>query len=200
MKKILTAAIVLFGIVAFSMPANALFIKDTDPGGVNLYLVKADGVSNFTGIVGDQTTGPLVSILTDVKVDTGNGYANIKPIKDAVLTDLIFTPANGTLFGDFSFRGQLDNAGIVTVKVWDSPNFTLDPQTFTFNIDKANADFDRIGIVSTDETIYKIEISNPGFKEFKQIDFSYTLVPEPVTMILLGLGLLGVGIAVRKRS
>ncbi len=26
------------------------------------------------------------------------------------------------------------------------------------------------------------------------------LVPEPVTMILLGLGLLGVGIAVRKRS
>jgi hypothetical protein len=199
MKKILTAAIVLFGIVAFSMPANALFIIDSNPGGVKLYIDVANkNVSDFTGNVGSQSSGPLVDIHTTGNVDTGSGYANISPVKDAVLKNLIFTPADGTLFGDFSFQGQLDTAGFVTVKVWDSSTST--PEIFDFYIDKANAVFDRIGIVSTDKTIYKVEISNDSFKEVKQIDFSYTLVPEPVTMILLGLGLLGVGIAVRKRS
>jgi hypothetical protein len=198
MKKILTAAIVLFGIVAFSMPANAEFVKDEDPGGLPLFLVNS---SSFKGDVGSQTSGVIVNITTDVNVDTGNGEATIKP-SELTLKKLTFTPANGTLFGDFSFGGALVNGGTITVKVWDNQGSPDSPFEFTFSTD-ASGNFGIFGIVAeqgSGETIQKVEISSSGFKQVKQIDFSYALVPEPVTMLLLGLGLLGLGIAVRKRS
>ena len=85
------------------------------------------------------------------------------------------------------------------------------PQIFTFFGQSANANFDRIGIVSMgfpdDETIKEVTISfASGFKEVKHIDFSFgrvtsniTPTPEPATLLLLGSGLVGAGIFGRKR-
>jgi hypothetical protein len=44
------------------------------------------------------------------------------------------------------------------------------------------------------------EGSNPAIQEtYWNVDLAYVRVPEPTTMLLLGLGLLGIGIARRKR-
>jgi hypothetical protein len=65
-----------------------------------------------------------------------------------------------------------------------------------------NADFDRIGIVSTDgETLKSVEISTPGtesFAEVKQVQFS--AIPEPSTWAMMLLGFVGLGYAALNRA
>ncbi len=163
-------------------------------------------VSTFTATVGSHT-GPAVTVNTTGNVDTGAGFATIKPTKGGTLTDLVFTPADDTLFSDFSFRGQLEPAGftgIIYVTWLDSLG---NSGTITFSgVKGPNADFDRLGIVSNDgETLASVEISTPGsesFKEVKQVEFSFaTPIPAPAGTAVLAAGLLGLFVARgRKRS
>ena len=172
-------------------PASATFIIDPDPGGDHLDIDKANkDASSFAGHV----DGFLVTVDTVGLVDTGGGYANIKPIKDGTLNDLLFTPFSSTYFAAFSFRGQLSDGGNVTVNVKD-PNEAL-AQSFIFT-PSATGDFARIGILGTlGETIEWVQIIG-GFKEFKQVDFNLaegiSPVPEPTMLPLFatGLGMLG---------
>ncbi len=192
---ILVATLFLLGVTIHE--AKADFIIDLNPGGVQLH--NSDAYSDVTTLdshVG--TNGPLVTINTVENVNSGAGFATIKPIKDGILTSVTFIPADPTLFGDFSFRGQLLSAGDVTLTVTDQNGDP--PQSFTFGIAHANQDFSRIGIISTDETIKEVNISSAGFKEVKQIDFSYApgvTVPEPGILILLGIAMTGVAVASR---
>ena len=55
-------------------------------------------------------TRHTVHIHTTGNVNSGSGFANIKPVHGGTLTDLIFTPEDNTAFSDFSFRGQLNAA------------------------------------------------------------------------------------------
>ena len=196
-----TAAVLLLGLAG---AARADFTVDPNPGGAMFFNGDANkGVTAFVGTVGGQNSGPAVTVTTLGAVDTGAGFSNIKPVKGGVLPSLTFTPLDPTLFGDFSFRGQLLDAadGTVTVTVQDNQNNAA--QMFTFTGLGANADFGRVGIVSLNgETIRSVTLTS-DFKEEKQNEFSLIhggAVPEPSQTASLGLGAFGLlGLMVRAR-
>jgi hypothetical protein len=187
--------------------AHATFIIDTScdeskcAAGTDFFIddVNKD-VTVFTGTVGGHFIGPAVTVTTTGSdVDTGAGFADIKPAKGATLPDLIFTPKNDTLFSDFSFRGQLESAGFtgtVDIKWTDSLGTT---GMVSFTVLHPDADFGRFGIVSLDgETLKSVEIITPGsesFKEVKQVQFSGVsgVIPEPSTWAMMLLGFAGLG-------
>jgi hypothetical protein len=186
---------------ALALSASATFIIDPNPGGEKLFIDVANkDVSDFQGFVGaNNSSAPHVGIHTTGNVDTGSGFANIKPVKNGSLTELIFTPENPDLFADFSFRGQLlrDAGGTVTVTVQDNQGNS--PQTFTLTGLGSNSDFARQGIVSLDgETIQSVTLMS-DFKEVKQIEFSFAAgVPDSgPTAMLLGSGLAAIGLVRR---
>jgi VPDSG-CTERM motif len=196
LKYVLSIA-ALTGALTFS--ANATFVVDPDPGiAPKLFLDVANkDVSDFVGFVGaNNSSAPHVGIHTTGNVDTGSGWATIKPIKDGSLTELVFTPENPNLFADFSFRGQLNAAagGTVTVTVQDNQGNA--PQIFTFTGLGKNKDFARQGIISLDgETIQSVTLTS-DFKEVKQIVVSFAPgVPDSgATAMLLGGGLACIGL------
>jgi len=203
--------------VALAAPgaAHATFIIDLSCG-----QSKCDGgtdfkndaavkdVSTFTGTVGGHA-GTDVTVDTIGNIDTGAGFSTITPIKGGTLTDLLFTPADDTLFTDFSFRGQLapiGDDGVIHVKWTDSlgTSGTLD---FT-GVPGPDKDFDRLGIVSLDgETLKSVEVfTDPGesLKEFKQVQFSAASippsVPEASTWAMMMLGFAGLGFAAFRKT
>src|SRR5215831_4481126 len=116
---------------ALTLSARATFIADPNPGKVTKGFIDVHNadVTDFTMFVGGQNPSrPNVHVHTTGAVDTGSGYANIKPIKNGSLTDLLFTPANDSLFSDFNFRGQItkDTPDSLTVTVTDSNNVSFD--------------------------------------------------------------------------
>src|SRR6266480_7278652 len=179
---------------ALILSASATFIVDPDPGGQKLFIDVANkNVSDFEGFVGaNNSSAPHVDIQTTGNVNTGSGFANIKPIKDGSLTELIFTPENSNLFADFSFRGQLNDAanGMVTVTVQDNQGNPA-PMFILTGLGGPN-DFARQGIISLDgETIQSVTLTS-DFKEVKQIEFSLAgaRVPDSgSTVMLLGVAL-----------
>jgi hypothetical protein len=191
---------------ALTLPAKATFQAGIGPQpGAFLFNDTANkNVTDFTATVGGHKGFP-VAVHTTGAIDSGAGFANIKPSSTGgPLTDLIFTPADPTIFGDFSFRGELLAAGFVTVTVTD--NQGNPPQTFVFGPFKKDEDFGRQGVFSTDgETIKSVEITGAialgGFKEVKQIEFSLASgaqIPDGgATVMLLGAALSVLGVARR---
>jgi hypothetical protein len=113
-----------------------------------------------SGSIGDGFASRATTI---GNIDTGAGFSTIKPTSGATLTDLIFTPADDTLFTDFSFRGQLnpvDDTGIINVR-WTDSLGTSGTLQFT-GVPGPDRDFDRLGIVSTDETLKSVEVFTTG--------------------------------------
>ncbi len=204
-KKAVMCCVAVGAALFFGLaPAHATFIVATNPSGEQFFNGDANkDVSTFIGNVGGQHSGPEVTVTTVGNVDTGAGFSNIKPIKDGSLTSLTFTPADPNLFGDFSFRGQLDAAagGQVILTVQDNQGHA--PQLFSFANLGANADFDRIGIVAapgSGETIKSVTL-NSIFKEQKQNEFSLaTAIPEPEIYAMLGLGLAMLSVGLRRRN
>lgn len=183
--------------------AGATFVKlvDGDPDGIKLWNDVANkNVTDFDAFVGQNNSGGhSVHIHTFGPVDSGSGFATIKPVKGGSLTDVIFTPDDQNVFSDFSFRGQLTEFGngSVTLIVTDSLG---NMQTFVFDGLGQNKDFERQGIISDDATIRSVELLS-DFKEVKQIMISFGdpgSVPDGgSTVMLLGAALGSLGMARR---
>jgi hypothetical protein len=201
MKALKYIASIVALTAALTLSARATFIVDEAPfGGSFLFNdVANNNVSHFEGFVGaNNPSAPHVGIDTIGNVDSGSGFANIKPVSGGTLTSLIFTPDNPFLFSDFSFRGQLtaQGGGTVTLIVTDSLG---NSQTFTFTGLGAEQNFARQGIISLDgETIQSVQLIS-DFKEVKQIRFSFAAgVPDGgQAVMLLGAALCALGIARR---
>jgi hypothetical protein len=167
--------------------------------------VANQNVNSFSGKVGGSQAGlPVVNVTAVGNVNTGAGFAGIRPVSGGTLTSVTFTPANPNGFNDFSFIGQVLKSGTVTVTVQDNQG---DPaQHFDFPITKKSVDFSRIGIAAkagSGQTIKSVTISDPqGLKEIALVGFSpAAAVPEPAGMTLLGLGVACVaGFGWRRRK
>jgi hypothetical protein len=183
--------------VAFTWSANATFVENTDfKNELKLFNDQAwKNVTSFTATVGGHT-GPPVLVQTDGHVDSGAGFANITPTNNEPLISLTFTPGDNTLFSDFSFRGQLTQAGTVSLAVFDQFGTEFD---FTTMSEGKDDNIPRFGVISNDgETIDHIIVTADSFKEFKQIEFSFgdgVAVPDGgATVMLLGAALTGLGL------
>jgi hypothetical protein len=185
---------------ALTLSAKATFVENTDfKNEAFLFNDQAHhGVNDFTATVGGHA-GPAVDIHAEGKIDSGAGFANIKPTSPSdPLVLLIFTPQDNTLFSDFSFRGQLTQAGFVTLTVVDSDGNSF---FFTTQSEGKDDDIPRFGVISLDgETIDHITLRADSFKEFKQVEFSFGTggVPDGgATVMLLGAALSTLGLARR---
>lgn len=95
MRKLMFAGVTLAALGLGVGAANATFIVDPNPGGEMLFIDFANNdVSSFNGSVGSNTSAIDVNVKTSGTVTTGAGYANIKPSKDTILSDLLFTPTD----------------------------------------------------------------------------------------------------------
>ena len=198
---ILISAVTVLGL----SQAGASFIKlpsGEDAGGIKLYNDVANkNVTDFDAFVGqNHPDGHFVHIHTAGPVDSGSGFATIKPIKGGSLTDIIFTPDSMNLYSDFSFRGQLNaiSDGKVTLIVTDSLGIMT---SFLFDGLGKNSDFERQGIISEDGSFIKTVEIQSDFKELKQLEISFGdpgSVPDGgSTVMLLGAALGSLGMARR---
>jgi len=199
---------------ALTLQAKATFVVEPPPIAEPPHFEKffADAhhasVLSFTGTVGGHATPFTVDVTTTGRVETDAGFGEIKPAKASLggttLTDLIFTPTNPNLFSDFNFRGQINLAGTVSIKVTNQFGVS---QTFTSPMFAAEEDFPRVGVIAvagSGETISQVEIftTSDTFKSVKQIAFSFAGPPPPTpdggaTVMLLGTALGALGIAQR---
>ena len=184
--------------------AGATFIKleDNDPDGIKLWNDEANkNVTDFNAFVGqNHPGGHFVHIHTAGPVDSGSGFATIKPVKGMSLTDVIFTPDSQKLYSDFSFRGQLNaiSDGELTLIVTDNLGIKT---TFIFDGLGKNNDFSRRGVISEDGSFIKTVELKSSFKEIKQLEISFGdpgSVPDGgSTVMLLGAALGSLGMARR---
>jgi hypothetical protein len=108
---------------ALTLSASATFIVDTDPGGEKLFIDVANkNVSDFQGFVwANNSSASHVGIHTTGNVNTGSGFANIKPIKDGLLTELTFAPegpislAGGHVVPDSGPTAMLLGVGLAAI-------------------------------------------------------------------------------------
>ena len=217
MKKILTAAIVLFGIVALTLPAYAApitfnysseFSGGTAPAGTSPWItatfesISATQVKlTFSGanLVGSEKVGEWDFNFNPTKTLANLAIAYVSgTAANSVSKGVNAYKADGDGYYDieFSFPTSGDTFGAGDLAVYTLTLAAgLVPEDFKFLSDPSG------GAGPFYSAAHVQSIGTAGGSGWVSGDPSTgVLVPEPVTMILLGLGLLGVGIAVRKRS
>ena len=172
-----------------------------------IFLVDATNSMTSTGSVGTNH-GPVdVTFSSTAALDFANGNGTIKPSATGHLTsfpDLTITTPGHT-FTDLLFDVQLVNTtplsltleamsgGTTAMVSYPVPGFA----GLAHDADLRFIVVDPAGLTGVELT------STSGLKEVKQLDisgFSGVSVPEPSTWAMMALGLVGVGLAARRRK
>jgi PEP-CTERM motif len=218
MKKVITAVMVIFGIIVFSIPVcaetivfnyNFEFSGAVSPAGTSPWLTAtfedfgSEGKVKLTfkasGLVGTEYVGessfnlnPLldptklkVVAISGVTVDAQTGSNAFKADGDGYF-DILFNYPQAEAFRF--------NAGDEAVYLIALDGVDLSPQDFKFGSENSEKSY------YVAAHVQGIGAGGEGSGWVTGDPSTGVLVPEPGTMILLGLGLLGLGITVRKRS
>ena len=203
-RSTLAGVLISTAAIACSASARADFVVDLNPVAADLNLDNNNkGALAFTGTVspGNQ----IIDISSTTLLNTASGNATITANSGGTFSSVTYTPENADIvkFTQFSTRGQLDNAGVVTIDVFDNLG-----QSFLFT-EAGNKDFSAIGVIAlvgTGEFITSVIVSadsaSGGFNSLKQEGFGFaTAVPEASTWAMMILGFMGVGfMAYRRRG
>jgi len=192
MKALLIGTAVALGLSLTAAKASFVQLAAEDGDETKMFITKAD--DKDSSFVWGSVHGNGGNSKNDIGIQgtslftTGNGFANIKPAKDTILTSLIFTPVTPPNDLDGFFASvQLDWEGLLKNKDKDpQPGFgtfyiTVNgSQTFTYTQDFSTNDhfngFDEPGDASTESLITSVklwtDVAGVSFKEVKQVDWS----------------------------
>ena len=212
-------------VVCASSPNPDLVCSSGDGDESKLFEIKADGVTTFFNSIGTNTGVEDVKTVTNVPVDTSNGFGEVKPSKGSgPWTTTTFSPTATSAFAwdGLLVRGQIEGKsfdGDLFATVTQSNGVTT---SFEWTGLPTNADFGTLGFdeplgslgVSITSATFSLVETGGDFKSMKQFEVSECVaasgcvggggeppaIPELSTWAMLMLGFGGLGFAAFRRA
>jgi hypothetical protein len=155
--------------------------------------------NSMTGSGVIEGSPAVIDFTTDVAVDFSSGNSTITPKGNGTFNSLDMT-VPGFTFDDLAFHLEFNKTGTGNSEVenltvtWG----TAPGDSFTYNNLKANTDIGFFLVSPTPLTFVDLTTTT-GFNEAKQFEIS-SVVPEPASWVMMGLGFAGLGFAGYRRA